>query len=60
MTAVDIYNEAYPEAPVGPFMDLDEAVEFCTLANVEDRELTKEERAQFEYQPGDDMAGSKF
>ncbi len=57
---VDDYNELHPSALVGPFLDRNEASEFCALALKEDRELTVAERAEFEFQDGDDIAGSRF
>ncbi len=57
---IDEYNELHPSEPVGPFLDRNEAEGFCSVALVEDRELTVAERAEFEFQDGDDIVGSVF
>ncbi len=55
-----MYNKRFPERPVGAFRSLTHAADFCALALNKDRELTSAERVQFEYQDGDDIAGSRF
>ncbi len=59
-TEVDVYNKRFPERPTGAFRSLSLAADFCALAILEDRELTADERAQFEYQDNDDIFGSRF